>query len=50
MEAISFAGYGFDVTDFDLTTLTAAERHRFAQLIDSNHVLDVADELSEHSA
>lgn len=45
MEDISFAGYGFDVTDFDLTVLTAAERHRFDQLIDSNQVLDAVGQL-----
>ena len=48
MDAMSFAGYGFDVIDFDLTVLTNAERHRFGQLIDSEYVIDAADELRDH--
>ena len=50
MDDISFAGYGFDVTDFDLTVLTKAEHQYFDQLIDSDKVLDAVDELSDHGA
>lgn len=48
MEAISFTGYGFDINDFDLTVLTKAEQQYFDQLIDSDKVLDVVDELFDH--
>lgn len=48
MDEISFAGYGFDITDFDLTVLTEAEHQIFDQLIDSDKVLDAVDELSDH--
>lgn len=49
MEDLSFSGYGFDITDFDRTVLTPAEHQLFDQLINSDSIIDAADELRDHS-
>lgn len=49
MDAISFSGYGFDVTDFDLSVLTDSERQLFQELMESEYIIDTADELSADS-
>ena len=49
MEDISLSGYGFDVTDFNLSVLTPAENQLFDQLINSDNIIDAANELSYQS-